>query len=109
MLFRSGASVNPALLRVGELRLDLEAHEVYRGTESIRLTPTEYRLLEMLMRSPGRVVPRAQLVDAGWDGSAGDAENRLDVTMSSLRTKVDPQREFLQTVRGFGYKILDRP
>ncbi len=104
-LVRRGGIAAPDTLCAGDIRLRLGANEVFRGQEQVHLTRTEFLLLEVLMRNQGRVVQRTQLVRAGWGESAGDSDNRLDVTMSSLRKKVDPQRGALQTVRGFGYKL----
>jgi DNA-binding response OmpR family regulator len=96
----------PTCWEAGDLVMDVAAHEVSRGHREIRLTRIEFRILEALLRNSGHVVPREELLKAGW-GSAGVDDNSLDVTISTLRSKVDRGHatRLIQTVRGFGYRI----
>jgi two-component system OmpR family response regulator len=92
-------------LQAGDLFMDTRAHRVMRGGREIDLTKTEYRVLEVLMRSAGQVVLRRDRIAAGWDAHVDD--NSLDVTMSALRSAVDKgfPRRLIRTVRGFGYRL----
>lgn len=91
---------------VGDLVLDSATHYVARAARAIRLTKTEFLVLEVLLRNAGHVVTRAELLKAAW-GSAAVEDNNLDVTISALRAKVDRGKasRLIQTVRGFGYRI----
>jgi DNA-binding response OmpR family regulator len=99
----------PARLCIGDLTLDAASHVVMRGDNHLRLTKTEFRVLERLMRNAGHVVRRSELMGAGWGESMTTDDNNLDVTMSSLRSKVDKGRKpVIHTIRGFGYKMEAR-
>jgi DNA-binding response OmpR family regulator len=76
-------------LRAGDLVMDLECHEVRRARRPVALTRTEFKLLETLLRHEGKVVLRADLVNAVWGPGTYVDENNLDVTVSSLRNRVD--------------------
>ncbi len=87
-------------------RLDPSRHAVSFGTQSVALTPTEFRLLARLLGSPGQVVRRQALVAAGWPMGAIVQDNTLDSYIRRLRRKVDELGDFaqsIQTVRGVGY------
>ena len=77
----------------------------------LHLTATEFKLLELLMRRAGRVVPRDAIVDAVWGNLDDIGENTLDVFISMLRNKVDknPESKLIHTVRGVGYMVRERP
>lgn len=96
--------------RVGDLVLDRTAHEVVRDGEAVRLTPTEYRLLEVFMSHPGQAFTRDHLIELiSTDG--GDVFDRtLDRHIANMRQKVeaDPQHpRYILTVYGVGYKMAD--
>jgi len=94
-------------LQVADLVLDSARHEVTRDGRRIDLSPTEYVLLELLMRSPGRVLRRPALVEAVWGSGHAVENNTLDAFIRLLRKKIDHHypTKLLQTVRGFGYRI----
>lgn len=96
----------PRRLQVADLVFDLDALSVQRGGQSISLAPIPLRILEVLMRNPRRVVPRAELVRAVW-GDAPPDSDALRAHLYQLRTAID--RPFavplLQTVHGLGYRI----
>ena len=103
---------NEECLAFGDLEIDLGRFTVTRAGRSIELTPTEFRILRYLARSPGRPFTRAQLIQEVW-GYESEVENdrTVDVHVRHLRAKIedDPAApRFIQTVRGLGYK-LDRP
>jgi DNA-binding response OmpR family regulator len=104
-LIRRGQTES-ARLAVADLTLDAGSHEVERGGKPVHLTPTEFRLLEMLMKNAGHVVRRRDLTESIWSAAAVD-DNNIDVAISSLRSKVDKGRgvRLIRTVRGFGYRI----
>jgi DNA-binding response OmpR family regulator len=106
---RRGSAPRPTTLTVGDLVLDPATHEVKRDGEEIRLSPTEFRLLEFLMRRAGRVVSRNTIVQAIWNFDDDVEENTLDAFISLLRSKVDRDQseKLIQTVRGLGYTIRE--
>jgi two-component system, OmpR family, phosphate regulon response regulator PhoB len=92
-------------LRAGDLDLNRQSQSVQRGVRAIRLPPTEFRLLEHIMRQPGRVFSRSQLLDAVWGRTAGIDERSVDVRMGRLRRALSRGRERdpIRTVWGIGY------
>jgi DNA-binding response OmpR family regulator len=94
-------------LRVCDLSLEITQRRVFRGTREIHLTPTEFRLLEFLMRHEGRVASRSAILDAVWGPSENIEENTLDAFVRLLRRKVDENdpTKLIHTVRGFGYSL----
>jgi DNA-binding response OmpR family regulator len=108
-ILRRGAAPRPAILEVGDLRLDPATRECHRGGTAIDLTGREFALLEHLMRRPRSVVTKAELLEAVW-GHAGDADpNVVEVYVGYLRKKVDAPfaRHSILTVRGAGYRVVD--
>jgi len=108
-LARRGPAHLPTVLRVGELTLDPSNREVRRGSREIKLTATEYRLLELLMRHPGRGVSRSAILTAVWGLGDDVEENTLDAFVSLLRSKINKksERQLIHTIRGFGYCLRD--
>jgi DNA-binding response OmpR family regulator len=108
---RRGSAPRPTCLRVADLTLDPAARQATRGRQPIRLSPTEYRLLELLMRRAGRVVTRTAIVEAVWGLENDIEENTLDAFVRLLRGKVDKgfSPKLIQTVRGVGYCLRESP
>jgi len=102
-LLRRGAPERPSVLSVGELSLDPARRRVTSGAEEIVLTAREYALLEYLMRRPGQVVSKTELLDHVWDASVDTAPNAVEVYVGYLRRKLG--RDVLETVRGAGYRL----
>jgi two-component system OmpR family response regulator len=98
-------------LQVADLEMDLLARTVARGGRPIELKPREFRILEYLMRHAGRVVTRTMLLENVWDYSFDPQTNVIDVHISRLRQKIDPEgtKPLLQTVRGAGYRLREEP
>jgi two-component system OmpR family response regulator/two-component system copper resistance phosphate regulon response regulator CusR len=96
-----------ATLNVGDLILDLTTRRVSRGNEDVELTPTEFSLLELLMRHAGQVVTRKMLCQHLWDSDWEGTTNVIEVHVNRLRGKLDKkfQDSLIQTVRGRGYAI----
>lgn len=92
----------------GDIELDRDAHRAQRNGRELRLGPTEFRLLDFLMRSPGRVLSRAQLLDGVWGHDVYIDERTVDVHIGRLRRTLVRGREKdpIRTVRGAGY-VLD--
>ena len=99
------------VLKVADIELDRSAHKVVRGQREIRIGPTEFRLLEFLMESPGRVLSRAQLLDGVWGRDAFVDERTVDVHIGRLRKALirGKERDPIRTVRGAGYVFGERP
>ena len=97
------------ILVVGDIELDRSSFRVKRGNRELRLGPTEFRLLEFLMQSPGRVYSRSQLLDSVWGQNVYVDERTVDVHIGRLRKAVNrgKQKDPIRTVRGAGYSISD--
>jgi DNA-binding response OmpR family regulator len=105
---RSGLRKNSGKMRFADLYLDTETHEVTRAGRRLDLTRTEFSILECLIRSAGRVVPRSRIIELVW-GDRDVSENNLDVFIRFLRTKLDSagMPRLLHTERGVGYSIRE--
>ncbi|WP_027820705.1 response regulator transcription factor [Paraburkholderia bannensis] len=92
-------------LNVGPLELDLISRKVRRDGEEVALLPTEYRVLEFMMRHAGKTITRTMLFEAVWGYHFDPGTNLIDVHMGRLRKKIDPPGvpPLIQTVRGSGY------
>ena len=106
-LSRRAINLNGQSLKVGPLSLDLSTRRVTRDSVEIDLTPTEFSLLEFLMRNAGHVLTRKMLSEHLWDSDWEGVTNVIEVHITRLRGKID--RDFtpplLQTVRGRGYVL----
>ncbi|WP_137120050.1 response regulator transcription factor [Segeticoccus rhizosphaerae] len=102
-LLRRGTPARPAVLTAGDVRLDPALREVRVNDEPVALTPREYSLLEYLLRNPGRVVSKTELLDHGWEASEDVAPNTVEVYVGYLRRKLGKQ--VITTVRGAGYVL----
>ncbi|MEE1618900.1 response regulator transcription factor [Brachybacterium sp. J153] len=93
-------------LVVGDLVMDLDAHEVTRGGETIALTATQFQLLQYLMENPQKVLSKAQILEAVWNYDFGGQANIVELYISYLRKRIDVGREpMIHTVRGAGYVL----
>ena len=108
-LQRRGTGPRPAVLVVGDLRLDPAAHECHRGEVEINLTAREFSLLEHLMRNHDTVLSKATLLDEVWGAEEDGDPNLVEVVVGYVRRKIDAPfgRHSLVTVRGAGYRIVD--
>ncbi len=95
------------LLKLSDLEIDLVKRKVTRAGKEIILQPTEFRLLEYLMRHRGRVVTRTMLLESVWEFHFDPKTNIVETNISRLRSKIDKgyAQELISTVRGAGYKI----
>jgi two-component system phosphate regulon response regulator PhoB len=106
-VMRRSANSEDDLLSIGDLSLDTQAHRLVLAGEAIHVGPTEYRLLEFLMRNPERVFSREQLLDRVWGRNVYVEDRTVDVHVLRLRkllAKQDYDRH-IQTVRGAGYRF----
>ena len=110
-LSRRGSDTKSPVLRVGDLTLDTITREARRGGGVIELTTREYRLLEFLMRSAGRICGRMAILEKVWDYDFDPGSNLVDVNIMRLREKIDADFEpkLLHTVRGIGYVMKESP
>jgi two-component system OmpR family response regulator len=104
-LIRRATSQSPEATRLvsGDVTLDLVTREVTRAGEPVELQPREFSLLAFLLRHAGRPVSKTMILEHVWDYSFDPQTNVVDVVMSRLRAKIDPDHTRLETVRGVGY------
>ena len=106
-LSRRGDRERPAVVQVGDLRLDPAEWVVHRGRTRVELSAREFALLEVFMRRPGQILSKDQLVEAAWELAYERRSNVVEVYVRYLRDKID--RPFgiasLETVRGAGYRL----
>ncbi|GLW97482.1 response regulator transcription factor [Microtetraspora sp. NBRC 16547] len=98
--------VPSARLRVADLEMDEEAHQVWRGGRKVRLSPTEFKLLHYFMINQGRVLSKAQILDHVWHYDFGGDRNVVESYVSYLRRKIDTvDPKLIHTLRGVGYVL----
>ena len=109
-LLRRGGATATRVLRFSDLSLDPETREVFRGDRPIELSRTEFRLLEVLIRNPRRVLTRELLLDRVWGYDFETSSNLLEVYIGYLRrkTETDDEPRLIQTVRGVGYVLREQ-
>ena len=101
-----GGPDHRSLLKVADLELDEDSHEVWRAGEAVELTATEFKLLRYLMLNPRRVLSKAQILDHVWQYDFGGDGSIVETYISYLRKKVDQaQPRLIHTVRGVGYTL----
>ena len=108
-LIRRGAGERPAVLDAGDLRFDPASRRTWRGETLVELTAREMALLEFLMRHPGEVVSKSEILEHVWDYDFEGDPNIVEVYVRHLRNKLDRpfERHAIETVRGAGYRLAD--
>ncbi len=108
-LGRRAGDAKSTVLRLADLTLDTVTHQARRGEKVFELTAREFRLLEFLMRSPGRICSRMAIIEKVWDYDFDPGTNLVDVYIKRLREKVDDgfEPKLLHTVRGIGYVLKE--
>jgi DNA-binding response OmpR family regulator len=98
------------ILELDDLMIDLDRHQVRRGPQEISLTPKEFSLLEFLVRNKDKVCTRTRIIEHVWDMNFDSDTSVIDVYINYLRKKLNPPggKNYIQTVRGVGYKVQDR-
>lgn len=111
LLRRKSAPESPEVdsLAFGKIKIDKRSHRVLHGQQALELTPTEFRLLETLVRQPGRAFTRHDLMDSAIGDGAIVLERTIDVHVKSLRRKLGSSGDFIETVRGIGYRFKENP
>ena len=106
-LIRRGCVARPAMLAVGDLRLDPASRRAWRGEVELALTARETALLELFLRHPGEVLSRTMILDHVWDFAFDGMSNVVDQYVAYLRRKIDRPfgRHDLETLRGSGYRL----
>jgi two-component system KDP operon response regulator KdpE len=111
-LRRGGGEAEPEELRFGALRVDLKRRRVVEGDREIRLTPTEFALLEVFAKNAGKPLTLRQLIAKVWDGSPGTTADTVRVHVGALRRKLEPDPSnprYLVTEPWVGYRFLAEP
>ena len=107
---RKNFTVSPqAKLKIANLELDTDAKVVKRDKDEIKLTSTEYRLLEYFMKNPNKVLSRIEILESVWDIGFDIGTNVVDVYVNYLRNKIDKEYspKLIQTVIGMGYILKE--
>ena len=106
-VLRRSAGEQLSVLRAGDLTMNLISRTVLRGDQEITIPPREFSLLEYLMRSPGRVFTRANILEHVWGYSFDPQTNLVDVCVQRLRSAIDSPgaASFIEAVRGVGYRF----
>ena len=107
----SPAPAEPEVLTFADLRMDPATREVWRGPRALRLTRTEFALLEVFLRHPRQVLTRAALFDQVWGYDFGETSNSIHVYLGYLRRKLEAEGEtrLLHTLRGVGFVLREDP
>jgi two-component system response regulator MprA len=108
---QGSATANGGVLRFADLTLDPATREVRRGEREVRLTRTEFAMLEVFLRHPRQVLTRPVLFEHVWGYDFGETSNSLHVYLGYLRRKLEADGEprLLHTVRGVGYALREQP
>jgi two-component system OmpR family response regulator len=107
LLRRRRGAERQGVLRVADLELDLIDRKARRGGRTLRLLPTEWKLLEFMMRNSGQILTRTMIFESAWGYHFDPGTNLIDVHLGRLRKKVDPPgvTPLIQTIRGSGYRL----
>jgi DNA-binding response OmpR family regulator len=103
----SGQTLPPAVIRRGELTIDLTRREVSYEGKSITVTASEFRLLQFLAEHPGQVFSRSELIDGALGREISVVDRTIDVHVTGLRRKLGGGGKWIETVRGFGYRFRE--
>ena len=108
-IWRRSSETGMSVLNVGTLSANLMSREVVRSGRQIEMTPKEFSLLVFLMRAPGRVLTRTQILEQVWGYHFDPGTNLVDVYIRRLRSKIDFEGEIplIETLRGVGYRMQD--
>jgi DNA-binding response OmpR family regulator len=107
--WRAESQADPDTIRVGPVALNQASYEVFVQRVPVELTLKEYQLLLFLMRNPGRVFSRADLLDHVWGSDYFGGTRTVDVHIRRLRAKTESAGDLIETVRGVGYRLVPPP
>jgi two-component system, OmpR family, alkaline phosphatase synthesis response regulator PhoP len=109
LLRRAGRATPEAPLRYGPITIDVERHQISLDGEEVRLTAKEFLLLQYLVQHKGRVLSRDLLLSDVWGYQYTGGTRTVDVHIRRLREKLPPLADAIETIKQFGYKLIDRP
>jgi two-component system phosphate regulon response regulator PhoB len=105
----AGMTAGGRILRAGPIRMDIGSHQVSLDGQELNLTPTEFRLLQALLERRGRTQSRKQLLEKAWDVESGVSDRiqtrTVDMHVRRLRSKLGFVGDWIETIRGFGYRL----
>jgi two-component system, OmpR family, alkaline phosphatase synthesis response regulator PhoP len=104
----SPRKTSSGVIRQGELTIDLNRREVNCGDDGVDITASEFRLLHFLATHPGKVFSRSELIDGALGREVSVSDRTIDVHVTGLRRKLAQCGEWIETVRGFGYRFRDK-
>ena len=104
-----GEHTEGSVLKAGDITMNFNTHQVFRGSEEIMLTRKEFALFEFLLRNKGKVCTRTRIIEHVWDIHFDYDTSVIDVYINSLRKKIDPDmdKSLIHTIRGVGYIVKD--
>ena len=105
---RQSPTPQSKIIRCGGLAIDMERRNVRCGEENVDLTATEFRLLQILARHPGRVYSRSELIEGALGREIAVVDRTIDVHVTSLRRKLGAYGDRIETMRGFGYRFQEQ-
>ncbi|MGF7430973.1 response regulator transcription factor [Thermoanaerobacterium thermosaccharolyticum] len=106
ILRRAGFDWDEKRIKCGNLELDKATKTAFLESKILDLSAKEYELLELFMENQGLILPRQKIIDLLWGWERGDVyDNTLTVTVKRLRDKIAPYQDYIQTVRGIGYRL----
>ncbi len=106
LLRRAAPKATATLMQIGNAEVDFDRAEIRRGTETTPLTPLEFRLLQVFVKAPGRILTRTQLIAGAWGPNTFVSDRVVDNHIGSLRKKLEPDSadpQIVRNVRGLGY------
>ncbi len=101
--YKSDKSPVPVIVDLGEIKIDMEKHMVYKGDKAIELPKKEFNLLTLLSSKPGKVFKRENILDLVWGDEVVVGDRTIDVHIRKLREKLG--EDYIKTVKGVGYKF----
>lgn len=109
VLRRTAPKTAKSVLSTGKLSVNLDEHSVFANGEKVMLTLKEFELLRIFMENPGRVFSRDVLLEKIWGTEFYGETRTVDVHIGTLRTKLGECGEYIETIRGVGYRMEERP
>ena len=102
---RANREAEKGIIRVGEIEINTNSLEVFKGGKSVAFSTREFQLIQYLMENAGKVLTREQIFSHVWDSEFGDI-GTVAVNIKNIRDKIDPENQYIKTVWGVGYKFV---
>lgn len=102
---RANREADKYIIRVGEVEINTDTLEVFRGGRAVPFSTREFQLIQYLMENAGKVLTREQIFSHVWDSEFGDI-GTVAVNIKNIRDKIDPENQYIKTVWGVGYKFV---